>query len=38
LITCLNFGTWRGLEALNGSLECILCSCIECGEWKVWMT
>jgi hypothetical protein len=34
----LDYGTWRGLKALNVSLECILCSCIECREWKAWMT
>jgi hypothetical protein len=30
LITRLDYGTWRGLKALYVSLECILCSCIEC--------
>jgi hypothetical protein len=25
-----DYGTWRVLEALNVSLECILCTCIEC--------
>ena len=24
--------------ALNVYLVCILYSCIECGEWKAWMT
>jgi hypothetical protein len=33
----LDFGTWRGLKALNVSLECILCSCIEWREWDAWI-
>jgi ribosomal protein S14 len=37
LITCLNCGTWRGLEALNVSWNEFLAPVLNVYEWNAWM-
>jgi hypothetical protein len=38
MITCLNCGTWRGLEALNVSCNGLFALVLNVKEWNAWMS
>jgi hypothetical protein len=37
MTTSHNYGTWRGLEALNLSWDEVLAFVLNVSEWNVWM-
>jgi hypothetical protein len=37
MITSHNYGTWRGLEALNVSWDEVLALVLNVSEWNAWI-